>query len=194
MNAISTPSQTAQTSASAEVDRGLIDYLPLVDHLQQSNNLPAVQDDAQYAQMKTRLDVFGNRLTDVGGPVIAIQGIVRAIRDDVKGLRDDIEGLQDGVTGLQDGVTGLQGGVTNNMRVVRENIGRQVDSLCKMISNVDSRSNKSRQDEAEVKVKVNIKLKTSNKTGLEFQGAVKADALERNRVDCHIDWSSKQDG
>ncbi|KAG6054352.1 hypothetical protein E4U32_006976 [Claviceps aff. humidiphila group G2b] len=179
MNSISTPSQTAQTSASAEVDRGLIDYLPLVDHLQQSNNLPAVQqqNSAQYAQMKTRLDVFGNRLTDVGGSVIAIQGIVRAIRDDVKGLRDDIEGLQGEVTGLQDGVTGLQGGVTSlqsdvlnirqdvsclndditslrkDMRVVRENIGRQVDSLCKMISNVDSRSNKSRQDEAEVKVK-----------------------------------------
>ncbi|KAG6091194.1 hypothetical protein E4U30_007425 [Claviceps sp. LM220 group G6] len=64
MNSISTPSQTAQTSASAEVERGLIDYLPQVDHLQQSNNLPAVQDDAQYAELKTRLDVFGNRLTD----------------------------------------------------------------------------------------------------------------------------------
>ncbi|KAG6093946.1 hypothetical protein E4U30_003800 [Claviceps sp. LM220 group G6] len=172
MNSISTPSQTAQTSAPAEVERGLIDYLPLVDHLQQSNNLPAVQNSAQYVQLKTRLDVFGNRLTDVEGTVIATQGTLTAIRDDVKGIRDIIKRLQGGVTSLQNDVLKIRQdmlclnddiiSLSKDVIVIRENIGRQLDSLCKMILNVGSpRSNKSRQYEAEVKVKVNIKLKTS---------------------------------
>ncbi|KAG6039362.1 hypothetical protein E4U39_007697, partial [Claviceps sp. Clav50 group G5] len=72
MKSIPTPTQTAQASTSAEVVRGLVDYP--VDHLQKSNNLPAVQDGAQHAQLNTRLDVFENRLTDVEGTVIAIQG------------------------------------------------------------------------------------------------------------------------
>ncbi|KAG6071303.1 hypothetical protein E4U15_007529 [Claviceps sp. LM218 group G6] len=171
MNSIPTPSQTAQTSASAEVERGLIDYLPQVDHLQQSNNLPAVQNSAQYAELKTRLDVFGNRLTDVEGTVIATQGTLTAIRDDVKGIRDIIKRLQGGVTSLQNDVLKIRQdtlclnddiiSLSKDVIVIRENIGRQLDSLCKMILNVGSRSNKSRQYEAEVKVKVNIKLKTS---------------------------------
>ncbi|KAG6237924.1 hypothetical protein E4U23_008333 [Claviceps purpurea] len=176
MDSISTPIQTAKTSDYAEVKRGLIDYL--VDQLQKSTNLPAVQDGAECAQLKTQLDGLGNTLTDVKGTVIAIQGTVRAIRDDVKGIRDDVKGLQGGVTSVQNDVASLRSDVSNirqdvaclngditslrkYIRVIGENIGRQVDSMCNMISNVDSRSNKSRQDQAEVKVKVNIKLKTS---------------------------------
>ncbi|KAG6171956.1 hypothetical protein E4U51_008025 [Claviceps purpurea] len=181
MNSISTPSQTAQTSASAGVERGLIDYPPQVDHLQQSNNLPAVQDGAQCAQFNTRLDVFENRLTDVEGTVIAIQGTVTAIRYDVKGIRDDVKVIRDDVKVIRDDVKGIrndvqgirshvsniqqdmkrvQGDVTgfiNDIRVHREDLGREMDSLCVMVLNAGSRSKKSRKDQA----KVNIKSKTS---------------------------------
>ncbi|KAG6021231.1 hypothetical protein E4U40_005450 [Claviceps sp. LM458 group G5] len=188
MNSILIPSHTAQTSASAEVERGFIDYLPLVDHLQQSNNLPAVQDDAQYAQLNTRLDVFENRLTDVEGTVIAIRDDVKGIRDDVKGIRDDVKGIRDDVKGIRDDFKGIRDdfksirddfksirghvsniqqdmtrvqddvtGMITDIRVLREALGREMDSLCVVILNIDSRSKKSRQDRA----KVNIKLKTS---------------------------------
>ncbi|KAG6055346.1 hypothetical protein E4U13_003431 [Claviceps humidiphila] len=175
MNSISTPSQTAQTSASAEVERGLIDYLPLVDHPQLSNNLSAVQDDAQYAQMKTRLDVFENILmTDVEGTMTGIRDDVRGIRNDVQGIRDDVKGIRDDVTGMRNDVkamrshvsniqqdmTRAQGdvrGFINDIRVLREDLRRDMDSMCVMVLNADSPSKKSRKDRA----KVNIKLKTS---------------------------------
>ncbi|KAG6156849.1 hypothetical protein E4U11_005456 [Claviceps purpurea] len=108
MNSISNPSQTAQTSASAGVERGLIDYLPLVDHLQQSNNLSAVQNDAQYAQMETRLDVFENILTDVGGTMTGIRDDVRGIRGDVQGIRDNVKGMRDDVKAIRSHVSNIQ--------------------------------------------------------------------------------------
>ncbi|KAG6266318.1 hypothetical protein E4U47_005837 [Claviceps purpurea] len=150
------PSQTAQTSASAGVERGLIDYLPLVDHLQQSNNLSAVQNDAQYAQMETRLDVFENILTDVGG----IRGDVQGIRDNVKGMRDDVKAIRSHFSNIQQAMTRTQGdvrGFINDIRVLREDLGREMDSMCVMVLNADSPSKKSGQDPA----KVNIRLKTS---------------------------------
>ncbi|KAG6147507.1 hypothetical protein E4U46_007542 [Claviceps purpurea] len=164
MSSISTPTQISQTSASAEVERGLIYYL--ADHLQKSNNLPAVQDGAQCAQLKTRLDVFENRLTDVEGTVIAIQGTVTAIRgtvtairDDVKHIRDDVKGIRSDVSNIQQDMTRVRGDVTGfrkDIRVLREDLGREMDSLCVMVLNVDSRSKMSRHDRA----KVNMKLKT----------------------------------
>ncbi|KAG6188000.1 hypothetical protein E4U10_005354 [Claviceps purpurea] len=167
MNSISNPSQTAQTSASAEIERGLIDYLPLVDHLQLSNNLSAVQDDAQYAQMKTRLDVFENILTDVGGTMTGIRDDVRGIRGDVKGIRDDVKGMHNDVKAIRSHVSNIQQymtraqgdvrGFTNDIRVLREDLGREIDSMSVMVLNADSPSKKSRKDPA----KVNIKLKTS---------------------------------
>ncbi|KAG6158468.1 hypothetical protein E4U46_006389 [Claviceps purpurea] len=174
MNSISNPSQTAQTSASAEIERGLIDYLPLVDHLQLSNNLSAVQDDAQYAQMKTRLDVFENILTDVGGTMTGIRDDVRGIRGDVKGIRDDVKGMRNDVKGMRNDVKAIRShvsniqqymtraqvdvrGFINDIRVLREDLGREMDSMCVMVLNADSPSKKSRKDPA----KVNIKLKTS---------------------------------
>ncbi|KAG6019622.1 hypothetical protein E4U19_006979 [Claviceps sp. Clav32 group G5] len=158
MKSIPTPTQTAQASTSAEVVRGLVDYP--VDHLQKSNNLPAVQDGAQHAQLNTRLDVFENRLTDVEGTVIAIRDDVKGIRDDVKGIRDDFKGIRGHVSNIQQDLTRVQGDVTGiitDIRVLREALGREMDSLCVVILNIDSRSKKSRQDRA----KVNIKLKTS---------------------------------
>ncbi|KAG6124094.1 hypothetical protein E4U24_007254 [Claviceps purpurea] len=167
MNSISNPSQTAQTSASAGVERGLIDYLPLVDHLQQSNNLSAVQNDAQYAQMETRLDVFENILTDVGGTMTGIRDDVRGIRGDVQGIRDNVKGMRDDVkairshfSNIQQAMTRTQGdvrGFINDIRVLREDLGREMDSMCVMVLNADSPSKKSGQDPA----KVNIRLKTS---------------------------------
>ncbi|KAG5951500.1 hypothetical protein E4U57_006871 [Claviceps arundinis] len=174
MSSISTPTQTAQPSASAEIERGLIDYLPLVDHLQQSNNLSAVQNDAQYAQMETRLDVFENILTDVGGTMTGIGDDVRRIRGDVQGIRGDVQGIRDDVKGMRDDVkairshfsniqqdmTRAQGdvrGFINDIRVLREDLRRDMDSMCVMGLNADSPSKKSRKDRA----KVNIKLKTS---------------------------------
>ncbi|KAG6133366.1 hypothetical protein E4U38_002851 [Claviceps purpurea] len=157
MNSISNPSQTAQTSASAGVERGLIDYLPLVDHLQQSNNLSAVQNDAQYAQMETRLDVFENILTDVGG---TMTGIRDDSRDNVKGMRDDVKAIRSHFSNIQQHMTRAQGdvrGFINDIRVLREDLGREIDSMCVMVLNADSPSKKSGQDPA----KVNIRLKTS---------------------------------
>ncbi|KAG6281481.1 hypothetical protein E4U46_000293 [Claviceps purpurea] len=64
---------------------------------EKSNNLPAVQDGAQCAQLKTRLDVFENRLTDVEGTVIAIQGTVIAIQGTVIAIQGTVTAIRDDV-------------------------------------------------------------------------------------------------
>ncbi|KAG6072858.1 hypothetical protein E4U15_006734 [Claviceps sp. LM218 group G6] len=162
MNSISfpTPSQAAQPSASAEVERGLIDYL--VDQLQKCNNLSAVPDDAQCAQLKTQLDRIGNTLTDVQGTATAIQRNVTKLRGEVRILRDGVIRLRGQFSNIEQDIKYLQGsmkGMIEDVRVIREQLVRRGESFRKMILNlrVDSRSKKSGQDPA----KVNIRLKTS---------------------------------
>ncbi|KAG6018803.1 hypothetical protein E4U40_007742 [Claviceps sp. LM458 group G5] len=134
MSSISTPTQTSETSASAEVERGLVVYP--VDNMQKSDNLPAVQ-------LKTRLDVFEDRLTEV-------EGTVTAIRDDVKAIRSHVSNIQQDMTRVQGDVTGF----ITDIRVLREALGREMDSLCVVVLNIDSRSKKSRQDRAKVNNKI----------------------------------------
>ncbi|KAG6171959.1 hypothetical protein E4U34_004971 [Claviceps purpurea] len=93
MDSHATPIQTAQTSASAEFTRGLIDYL--IDQLQKCNNLPAVQDGAQWAQLKARMDVIDNTLTND-------QDTVRVIRGDVSGIEQYMTRFQGDMRGLRE--------------------------------------------------------------------------------------------
>ncbi|KAG6301583.1 hypothetical protein E4U09_005037 [Claviceps aff. purpurea] len=97
-------------SAIAESARGLIG--DLVEQLDEGNNLPAVQDGAQWLQLKTRVDGLENSLTEVKGAVTVTQGDVTTLRGDVTTLRGDVTTLQGGFTILQNDVSTLQGGFT----------------------------------------------------------------------------------
>ncbi|KAG6106751.1 hypothetical protein E4U13_007316 [Claviceps humidiphila] len=152
MNSIPTLTQTTQISASAEVERRLIDYL--MNQLQKSNNLPAAQDGAQWAQLHTRLDVCENRLKNVQDTVRVIQGEVKSLRHDVASIRSDVSNIQQGMIRIQGNITGMR----KDIRVIEDNICRRVDSLCDKILNVrNPRLKKSRLDQA----KFNIKSRTS---------------------------------
>ncbi|KAG6074925.1 hypothetical protein E4U15_005909 [Claviceps sp. LM218 group G6] len=152
MNSISTPIKTAQTSASAEVERRLIDYL--TDQLQKPNNLPAAQYGAQWAQLHTRLDVCENRLTNVQDTVRVIQSEVKSLRHDVASIRSHVLNIQQGMIRIQGNIQGMR----KDIRVIGDNICRRVDSLCdKILNDGNPRLKKSRQDQA----KFNIRLRTS---------------------------------
>ncbi|KAG6240304.1 hypothetical protein E4U23_007538 [Claviceps purpurea] len=156
-------------SAIAESARGLIG--DLVEQLDKCNNLPAVQDGAQWLQLKNRVDGLENSLTEVKGVVAVTQGDVTTLRGDITTLRGDVTTLQGGFTILQNDVTSLRGEVTTlrddvttirgnmtvltgDIRLLGEGLGEQMRSLATRMDDVTNRLTESTQDQAEARIRL----------------------------------------
>ncbi|KAG6281030.1 hypothetical protein E4U46_000455, partial [Claviceps purpurea] len=162
MDSNTTPTQAGSSAADLPDFSAVAEFArdfggSLGDQLNKFNNLPAVQNGAQWEQLRTRVDGLENSLTDVQGAVTVTQGDFTTLRNEVTTLRGEFTTFQNVVTSLGDDMTSIRGNMTvltEDVRLLGADLSEQMRSLATRMDDVINRLTESTQDQAEARIRL----------------------------------------